>query len=74
MYMFIGWGIGEEEIRPAAQEMGNLSQKKRLLIISTANQVVDFKKYIIPSFSNKTAASFWFLRKAFPFYEAYGRS
>jgi len=35
---------------------------------------VDFKKYIIPSFSNKTAASFWFLRKAFPFYEAYGRS
>ena len=39
MYMFIGWGIGEEEIRPAAQEMGNLSQKKRLLIISTANQV-----------------------------------
>ena len=39
MYMFIGWGIGEEEIRPAAQEMGNLSQIKRLLIISTANQV-----------------------------------
>ena len=31
MYMFIGWGIGEEEIRPAAQEMGNLLLRLNLI-------------------------------------------